>query len=637
MPQTTKICPYKDYLTPALHRRFIAALTVCFFFCYIESIIIGDKSSLFWVWFPLSKTGLRAGLLFAPALCIFLLRVAQLHVGIRTSVSGWNTFKSHAFRFQTVQTATWYCISAYLFSEIYIWSASADAGLSRIKSIPRTTRSTLNENPIYLISFFFFLAISQTAAHLIYDYDRIDIPVNKLKVTRTPQTGEALSAFQKLKVKIPSLALTSVRRSVLLTLISPFIYASNLLFYPYSIRRLAWSLNRTWAKLFWTLPKSSSLPTVWPFHWSVLWTGATSGCLLIFLWEVSSAAFSLYTAEQPLKDGRTITQKSRDPIGSLLIGLKSRKLQTKVFAFWELFYITHNLKSYRKSIFDDIDRVGGSSWSQVRDACIDVITDVLTRIDNYESPSISIANISETIPSLPRLSEPLKEGLDLPGDIFNAVSPPSSPMRGVARAVGKFAKSKGQSSPTGPSPKTKKLIQAAENMILNEKQKQALTKSNFSTTLKRWGLIFLQSHLGWPFRQEYRRVMATIVLGTPYGEVGLIVDAIESLARLAVCSLTEDQFGNVQRDIKVIIVTFTTTIMKLENFRNSVGLHWTDVMAVQESPETDQILNSLKFGLKNVVDAFEKYSENLGLSQRELRIAKELTSPPSSNQKLEMK
>ncbi|TQS37464.1 hypothetical protein Golomagni_02059 [Golovinomyces magnicellulatus] len=611
MPQTTKVCPYKDYLTPALH--------------------------LFWVWFPLGKTGLRAGLLFIPALCIFLLRVAQLHVGYRTSVSGWDTFKSHAFRFQTIQTATWYCISAYLFSEIYIWSASADAGLSRIKSIPRTTRSTLNENPIYLISFFFFLAIFQTAAHLIYDYDRIDIPVNKLKVTGASQTGEALSAVQKLKARIPSLMLISVRRSVLLTLISPFIYASNLIFYPYSIRRLAWSLNRSWAKLFWTLPKSSSLPTAWPFHWSILWTGATSGCLLIFLWEVSSAAFSLYTAEQPLRDGRTITQKSRDPNGSLLIGLKSRKLQTKVFAFWELFYISHNLKLYRKSIFDDIDRVGGSSWSQIRDACLDVINDVSTRIDNYEGPSISTANISETIPSLPRLSEPLKEGLDLPGDIFNTNSPPSSPVRGVARAVGKFAKSKGQSSPTGLSPKTKKLIQAAENIILTEKQKQAITKSSFSTILKRWVLIFLQSHLGWPFRQEYRRILATIVLGTPYGEVGLIVDAIESLARLAVCSLTEDQFGNVQRDVKVIIVTYTTSIMKLESFRNSVGIHWTDVMAVQESPETDQILNSLKLGLKNVVDAFEMYSDNLGLSQRELRIAREIITSPKSNQKLEMK
>src|ERR1700709_2596689 len=68
-----------------------------------------------WSWVPFGRAGIRTGLLFIPAFMIFILRVAQLHVGIRTSYSAYQTFTRYAARFETVQTAGWYLFSAYLF------------------------------------------------------------------------------------------------------------------------------------------------------------------------------------------------------------------------------------------------------------------------------------------------------------------------------------------------------------------------------------------------------------------------------------------------------------------------------------------------------------------------------------------
>ena len=254
---------------------------------------------------------------------IFILRVAQLHVGYRTSNSAYQTFMRYAPRFQTIQTAGWYLFSAYLFSEIYIWSASKDADLNRIKKIRNTERPTLNERPIYLTCFLYFLAIVQTGVHLCYDYDRIDMPITKT----TPQGSSVNDAIhspeKKLWAKMPALAMSAMYRTVVMAIVSPFIYSVT-------VRNFAWGFTRSFAKYFWSLPKSNALPTIRPFHWGLLLRTVSAGFLLTMLWEVGNAAFSLYVAQEPLKNERPITYESRDPNGSLLTGLKGKKLQTRV-------------------------------------------------------------------------------------------------------------------------------------------------------------------------------------------------------------------------------------------------------------------------------------------------------------------
>jgi len=226
----------------------------------------------------------------------------------------------------------------------------------------------------------------------------------------------------------------------------------------------------------------------------------------------------------------------------------------------------------------------------------------------------------ESIPSLPRLGRPLKDGFKSPGDIFDTPPRATSKAAGITQAVGTFAKNHGQSS---PGLKPRKLLERAEDVILTSQQKEA----GVGTLFKEWATKFLKTNLGVPFRQEYRRRIAAIVLGSPYGDVGIIVDAVDSLTKFAVFSLAEDQYGNVQRDVKLIIQTFTTTIMKLEDFKARLDFHWTDVERKKESPEVDEVLNALRSGLDQLITSFGDYSEDLRLSQSEMRMAREAASP----------
>lgn len=247
-----------------------------------------------------------------------------------------------------------------------------------------------------------------------------------------------------------------------------------------------------------------------------------------------------------------------------------------------------------------------------------------SRIAEFQAPPVAATPTAkeQTTAPLPRLGQPLKDGLNQSGDIFTA----NSKNKGVAQAVGSFAKAHGQ-SPPGTSPNAKRLLAKAESAVLTPEQVKAVEANGVSALFKERALRFLETSFGWPFRQEYRRRIAAVVLGTPYGDVGIIVDAIDSLTRFAVCSLTEDKYGNVQRDVKQIIRTFTASITTLEAFKQGLPLHWTDVEKKRESQEVDTVLNSLKGGLTELIEAFGDYSEDLRLSRGEMRLAREAAMP----------
>jgi len=271
--------------------------------------------------------------------------------------------------------------------------------------------------------------------------------------------------------------------------------------------------------------------------------------------------------------------------------------------------------------------------------CLDTINGIELRIIEYQNPPAAVADPKakalgvkdpalppDPVP-LPRISEPLKDGLKAPGDIFSATPTGKTESQRAVEAVGRFAKRHGQSPPESLSPRSKQLLIKAESAVLTREQQEALSKQGLSGLFRAWFLVILKTSLGWPFRQEYRRKMAAVVLGTPYGDVGIIVDAIDALTRLAVCSLTEDKYGNVQKDVKTIIQTFTKAVTTLEEFKTRLGVHWTDVEHKQESPEVDTILAALKGGLNDLIGAFGDYSQDLRLSQSEMRMAREAATP----------
>lgn len=197
--------------------------------------------------------------------------------------------------------------------------------------VPRTDRFSVNEKPVYVTFFLLFIGVVQAGFHLWYDYDRIDMPVPKTKFVEINGVAQenAIPAAVQLRRKLPSIAASAVQRSLAMTMLSPIVYSLDLGIVP-SFRTMLWPVGRFFAGFLHKLSRSTSLPSTRPFHLNVLKNTFTSGFLLIMLWEVGNAAFSIYVAQEPLKNDRPITYESRDPNGSLLTGLRGKKLQTRV-------------------------------------------------------------------------------------------------------------------------------------------------------------------------------------------------------------------------------------------------------------------------------------------------------------------
>lgn len=407
------------------------------------------------------------------------------------------------------------------------------------------------------------------------------------------------------------------------------------------------------AKLFWNFPRSAADPPgrVPPIGPGLVLRSLVSGSLLVLCWQTSNLFFSVFISKEPLKRGQPLTGDAKDPNGSLLDGLKAKKETVKTFAFWELCLISQQFADRRKAIFNDIDREGGSAWSQILQSATEVIKGISTRIDEKTNPSSgqSAAQPAEqtqpVIHSLPRLTDPPKEGN------FLASSPKgTSRHERFGEAFSTAAKSYGQSPDWTPvaRAKARDVFDRASTAVLSPERKQKLLASTQEIKLLTNGnsitkpenvhpLIaqFLRSPLGQPFRQTYARRLSSIVLGSPYATVSPIIDAIESLNRLLVASLQEDNYGTVQSDVPGVVRLFTETIKTLEAFVNGgLDAHWTDVefppssnpeaqSVARRVPNVDFVLDALKRSLADLLSVFNPYLRDIGLVGKDLRLAKE--------------
>lgn len=332
--------PYKQFLTPALHRTFTGAAVVILAICYGEAVLIGEKTSFFWSWFPLGTVSIKTLLLFLSALSIFVLRVAQLHLGARTTPSYFATLTQNLVSLKTPQTIAWYIFSAWWFSEVYVWSASTNADLGWITLGKSWERRKLNERLIYLRSVFLLFAILQSVLHLYHDYDCV--PLSQEKPARPETTVEAplgtVTYIQQQCIHLirslqplfwydrNHIALSMTRniilRAVFVSCVAPFLYGIF-------IRQTAWSWSLFFAALIWDIP-ISGLSFIPPHYPSLVLRSISSGFCLVLLWESSNVLFTSYVNRMPIKKGHPLTAESKDPNGSLLNGLKSRKEIPKV-------------------------------------------------------------------------------------------------------------------------------------------------------------------------------------------------------------------------------------------------------------------------------------------------------------------
>ena len=631
---------YKDFLTPAMHRRFTNATTGALLLCYIESVLMSD-GNLFWRLFIFGKPGIRMLLLFIPVLSVFIIRLASLHVGERNTTSGFETFYQHLTSARTYNTFWWYFVSAFVFGEVYIWSRGNDANLGWIDQGRPYERPRLNENPIMLRSLYLYLAAIQTCAHLYSERDTVALLEHEEKKEQgseeQSQPMRPTDIFQQIA---PKLASQSFKLTTLgLVTIFPI--------YLVFLRSTAWSWTYPLANLFISnLPKNAA-PAGFIHLPGLIWQSGSSCFLMVLLWEVSNTVFTIYVAQPPLKKENPLTSeikdnagtyitRSQDPNGSLLNGLKAKKEVPKTFAFWELYLICTQFAARRKSIFSEVDRKTGSTWTQISTACLSEIEDIRSRIRASQDPVEGRAKIAAE--ELARkqqehlIGHPKTEPLGLPsianrgvqdGEVFAKQS------SSFSQNVGNFARSVGQSpNAQNPlSPRARRALEWGTDRVLSKEQQAHLSKQGLSRETSGYMLCFLQTPLGEPFRQTFARLANAVIFGVPRSNRVNIVHAIRSLTALVLASLKEDDYGQASKDVPAVIRTYTAAIGDIQHFLAVLEPSWTDVEFNQRTsrnvPEVAELIKEMRSGLEQMLLAFGEYASSLGLSKREVREAKE--------------
>lgn len=462
---------YKDFLTPAMHRRFTSASTGALVLCYVYAVLASD-GNLFWRFFILGRPGIRMLLLFLSVLTVFIVRLANLQVGARNTASGVETIYQHLTAARTYITLFWYLTSAFVFGEVYIWSRGSDAYLGWIDQGESWHKPRLNENPIILRCLYLHLAVLQTFVHLYSERDSVSLLQAGENNQAAGEGTQSVEPIDKLKQRIPAIAERSFKLTVLGITTIVFIYFVFL-------RRTAWSWTYSIAQVFFrNLDKNASPHGLFePLR--LVWQAASSSLFMVFLWEFSNQLFTVYVAQPPLKKDNPLTSeikdnagsyitKSQDPNGSLLNGLKSKKDVPKTFAFWELYLICTQFDARRKTIFNEVDRKTGSTWAQVSTACLGEIEAITSRIRASQDPVEGRAKMAAE--ELARkqqehlIGHPQTEPMGLPsianrgvqdGEVFAKQS------SSFAQNVGNLAKSIGQ-SPNAHNPLTPRARRALE-------------------------------------------------------------------------------------------------------------------------------------------------------------------------------
>ncbi|KFA67080.1 hypothetical protein S40285_02993 [Stachybotrys chlorohalonatus IBT 40285] len=609
--------PYKDFLQPALHRRFTSTATVLLAVAYIEALILAQWSSYLWAWFPLGSAGFRTLAIFFSGLPILILRIAQYHVGKRTGASGWQTLKEAFTSLQAYETIISYGSSSIMFGLVYLWSTSEASGMKWI-SYYSVDRARLNERPLYFMCYLTICAFLQVAAHLHLDYDRLDLGLAKKQ--KEEVSGSLTNSLKIASLRLPSLLTDCLVRSVIAIPITHTVY---LVF----LRSLVWGWTLTFFRPFYNLSKSNILPSFAGWSIPLLARCVFAGTLLCFTWAVANTAFSIFMIKDPLKHGKPLTSESKDPNGSLLNGLKSKKLSVKCFALWELALIAQNFDVRRQAIFDDIDRKDGPMWAQVYAICIGVLKSIEIRVDEYGKPAPIAA--AEPIPEEPRkrVSAPLRDD-----PIFTNGG---SARGGAAKSLEQVARAPGTTTPAARlSPVVKRTWANAKDQVLSKEQQEAMSPEHLRGQANQWAIGLMQvPAMAALFQRQFRNEFAGTVLGTPHGEPLLYINAATTLSELAVRSLTDDKFGQVHRDVPTIVRTLTSVIEKTETLKLKYPTHWTDTTGNRECPEVDEVLDAVRNSLAQVVAKFEPYSNDLRLSSADIRYAKEAMVKPQPQEK----
>lgn len=590
--------------------------------------------SLLWIWNPISTTGIRALLLFLPCLAVFIVRVANLHCGELISASPAHGVVAHMLQWRGLHTLGWYLYSAFFFGEVYIWSRNKSAHLGWVDEGREGEWALLNENPIFLRALYYCLAVAQTIIHLSKDYDRLPIPSEPK--TSTPTTSQQQPAspiprsVTELQKKIPEIL---VRTSRLVLPGVPF----TIPVYFFLLRSFLWPWFYAIGHTLFPRLAAQARPTGLSHMSGLVWQCCSSSAMLVLLWELSSAAFTIYVARPPLgkSENEPLTglvatsEKSKDPNESLISGLKSKKEAPKAFAFWELGYICSQFDVRRKTIYAEVDRVGSSTWTQISTLCIDEISAVQGRIKAVQTPTPATASPAQAQPLLATSDQP--HNLSLPriadrnvqsGDVW------TKPHPDFVHSVGNIAKSVGQNTGSGSPlvPRARQAIEWSTDRALSKDTQALISFGALRQYADGWFIKALSTPVGEPFRSTFANYVNGVIFGTP-SKKATIVHASHALSTLCARSLKEDDYGQVSKSVALIVRTYVETLKAIESFVQSTKPNRTDVYFTEQDrkvEEVEELVTALKKGLEEVVLVFGEYASSVGVTKKELREAKDL-------------
>ncbi|QDS76534.1 hypothetical protein FKW77_006103 [Venturia effusa] len=617
-PVVKRARPYRDFLTPALHRRFTSAALLALAVCYADAVWMAEWDGLNFIWQlqPFSYTGIRAPLLFISALVVAILRVSRTHIGTRATTSPLETLRKELFDVSTYLTFVWYMLSAWVFSEVYIWGRPAEAKLrTTFAARPHERGVKINERAVAFRAIFLSIGFIQSFWHIIKDADKV-APHKTITDASSKQTPIVEAPLAQLRNDMRRIVIQAAKVA------SAAIPCIFLYLLP-PIRSICWGWGYWFLKKFHTLTpgQDKAKSGLAPFP-DFLFRLSTEMFLLIILWEITNTAYSAYISQEPLKKGRPLTDDSKDPNGSLINGLKSKKQFARASAFWELSMITSRFPDRRQTIYDELERPGGSTFSQILALSLAQVSSVNSRISAHSAKSAPSPASSEQQTVLVRVPQAAPLRTD---PIFaNTTEKP--------RLVTTLAKQYGNSPGAKP---IHNAIEFGSQKLLTPAQREKLQRQPEVVEKKVEGLWteVLKSPVGYFLRKPFSRLATKVVCGKDgYSESGVLIDAISAVSILAKEALKGDHYARVQREIPNILLTFTETINAIESFLASSAPHGTDVFFTQDARgeviEVNEVLQVLKDSTGGILMVYGEYLANLGMSQAQISEVKAVAAVP---------
>ncbi|KAK9337875.1 hypothetical protein LIPSTDRAFT_102899 [Lipomyces starkeyi NRRL Y-11557] len=520
---------------------------------------------------------------------IYVLRKARLHTETRTQPSVALEIYRRLFSKSYVRVSVIYLFSSYIITQIY---CSEFSDLTMFLPKRDFELSKVNEKRIYINTLSVYMALVYAAIHCLQDKDRLSLP----SVKTDPMLRVKQSLYPEFR---KSFALSIALSIIFIPAYLPF-------------RGYIWRTSLYFARFLATLHKSTATGS---FPFSPLHSFLLSFTLL-FMWNMANEMCTIYLTLGALHRGKGISEKSSDPNGTLLTGLRrgSKKQFTRRTAFQELRFIAYNDGRRRDSIYKDVEKP--STWQQINTECLHVLQDLRNCfVINSDLPPGKSNLQSRSAAPVPIQHSPL-------------TSPTPPPIR--MRRENIFL----SAEPLNESP-TSKLERRLLEGLQDPNAVQSSSAIAWFQGLQKWlkqGKAELWTHIiaflctpyGAPFRYTIQRKVSKLVSNRE-----LVSDAINALSDLVVNSIIEDTFGTVQRDIPRILSEFDQTITLLESFVEKPPLHWSDVGNKKklvngknplgtadaiELDEVDILVDDLTEAFDRIVHTFDKYLLGMGLN-----------------------